>query len=323
MKRLIALSLTVLLLTAILAGCSFLPSFTETPGASANPQPTEGTQGTQPTEGDQPTAGTQPTAPAEPTDPTDPTDPTEPVDPNFVEDNTVYYLVGFGLGTMAQNNWNINDDSLTMQRQDVSGRNLYVIEISLYAGDQFQICHDYDWAGQQGIGLIVGAQQVSNDLVEVKDANGTLIFYEYMEHNNPISMWNVTLAEGQDGVYRFTLETFPGDPSKNVITYELIERLEPQQQTPSTDAKMHVLGSFNNWNTADTTEEYYMTLSADGTCYQVYLTATAGTTFKAHNQTTNTWHPDGMGNDLYIPEDGTYLITYTIATGALTFEKVS
>ena len=197
MKRLISISLTVLLLTAILAGCSFLPSFTETPGTTAGTQPTEGdqpTQGTQPTEGDKPTQGTQPTEPADPTDPTDPTnptdptDPTEPVDPNFVEDNTVYYLVGSGFGTMAQNNWNINDDALTMQRQNVSGRNLYVIEISLYAGDQFQICHDYDWAGQQGIGIIVGAQQTSPNLVEVKDANGTVIFYEYMEHDNPISM---------------------------------------------------------------------------------------------------------------------------------------
>ena len=65
MKRLISLSLTVLLLTAILAGCSFLPSFTETLGTTA---------GTQPTEGDKPTQGTQPTEPAKPTDPTDPTE---------------------------------------------------------------------------------------------------------------------------------------------------------------------------------------------------------------------------------------------------------
>lgn len=345
MKKILSLLLVICMVAGVMIGCGSNAESTqgETTGTTApsNPsdpsqpttpsvtQPTESapvqdaTNPTDPTDPAEPTAPTEPTQPTEPTvptQPTEPTAPTEPVDPNFVQDTNFYYLVGAGAGDLSASNWNIGYDLLYLERQPYNYRNVYAIDVTLHAGDAFQICHDYDWAGQMGIGYIPGAvTDASNTTAEVRDAAGNVVFYGHAQYDKASTEWNMVLANGQDGVYRITLETFPNDPSRNVITFELLEKLEPQQVV----YKMHLVGTFNNWDMGDSNAIYDMTLSADGSCYQVYLTAEAGAAFKVVNQTLGTWHPDGVGNDLYIPESGTYLVTYNIASGVVSFEKVS
>lgn len=247
----------------------------------------------------------------------------------FAEDNKAYYLVGTGKGDLSVSNWDqVNaNGNLMMEKQSVEDRNVYTIEVKLYAGDQFQICHSGDWIGQQGIGHIIGAEHTddSKSSAAVKNAAGETVFTGTTQFGKPFTEWNIVLAAGQDGIYKFTLETFPNNTDANTITYELVQKLDPADQ-PSADpvvSEMYIVGSFNGWNAEDENEAYRMAISGDNTYFVGYLAnMEAGTAFKVVDHADGSWHPDGMGNDLILPDAGNYTVKYEIATGNVTFEKV-
>ena len=256
-----------------------------------------------------------------------------------VEDDREFYLIGTGAGDMKDSAWNHNaPDNLKLVKQDVEGANVYVVTITMYAGDRFQICYG-SWDGQQGIGIFVGAEYADGinpnkpaegqvtaadqKYAEVKNANGEVVFIGGDENNNSFKNWNAILNEGHDGVYKFTLTTYPNAGDYNNVTFELIEKLEPMTETH----KMHLVGTFNGWNASDEAAEYHMNKSEDGSTWSAFLTVTdemlaeGNVEFKVVNQVPSTWHGTSDGGNIVITEAGVYAVRFTVEGEVVDVEK--
>lgn len=248
----------------------------------------------------------------------------------YVEDTNSYYLIGTGAGDMLQANWDHANAAaaLTMTKEDVAGANVYSITIKMYAGDMFQICYGGSWDGQVGIGLIEGAEYcdgvnfydnatytaADKKVAQVKNAAGEVVFIGSDEYNKGFEVWNAKLAEGMDGIYKITYTTYPNAGAYNKITFELVEKLEPQSVTH----EMHFVGEFNGWNPSDEKADFHLTASDDKTTWSGFVTVTAedlaadGTVeFKVVNQVNQGWYsPDG--NNIVLTEAGVYAVKYTV-----------
>ena len=254
----------------------------------------------------------------------------------YVEDTISYYLIGTGAGDMGKAAWDHTaaENNLTMTKENVAGANVYTITITMYAGDRFQICHDGSWTGQQGIGIFKGAEyaegvnpnKVAEGVVtaadkkyaEVKNEDGEVVFIGGDENGNAFINWNAILNEGHDGVYKFTLTTYPNSTAYNQVTWELVEKLDAQVETHS----MHMVGTFNNWNANDDNELYHLNKSDDGKTWSGFITVGAdGAMMKVVNQVAGSWHPDGIGNDIVLTE-GTWAIQYVVETNEVKYEKL-
>ena len=217
----------------------------------------------------------------------------------YVEDTISYYLIGTGAGDMGKATWDHTaaENNLTMTKENVAGANVYTITITMYAGDRFQICHDGSWTGQQGIGIFKGAEyaegvnpnKVAEGVVtaadkkyaEVKNEAGEVVFIGGDENGNAFINWNAILNEGHDGVYKFTLTTYPNSTAYNQVTWELVEKLDAQAETHS----MHMVGTFNEWNANDDNELYHLNKSDDGKTWSGFITVGAdGAMMKVVNQ---------------------------------------
>ena len=129
----------------------------------------------------------------------------------FVEDTNSYYLIGTGAGDMLKANWDHGkaEAELSMVKQDVEKANVYKITITMYAGDGFQVCFGGSWTGQQGIGIMKGAEYcdgvnkydgqeytaADRKVAHVKDAEGNVVFVGSDEYNNGFEVWNAILAD--------------------------------------------------------------------------------------------------------------------------------
>ncbi len=242
----------------------------------------------------------------------------------YVEDTNNYYFIGTGAGDMGQSGWDHakSEANLSMTKDTtITDKNVYTIQIAMYAGDRFQICYGGTWDGQMGIGYIPGAEYVDGvneydkatytaadkKVAAVKDADGNVIFTGSDEYNKEYYVWNTILAEGQDGVYKFTFTTNPDSMQYSTLEWELVEKLEPMSETH----KMHLVGTFNEWNPQDENADYHMSKSEDGKTWSGFLTVGAeGAELKVVNQINETWlSPDG--NNIILTE-GTYCIKYTV-----------
>ena len=133
-------------------------------------------------------------------------------------------------------------------------KNVYTLELTLYAGDKFRILTGAigsDWSGDKskaeiGLGNFEGfdyadgtnpngnAEVTADEKTygEVKNEDDEVVFYGGMENGNySTHMWNAWLAEGKDGKYRFTITTFPGDDKNNTVMWELVEPIEALEET--------------------------------------------------------------------------------------------
>ena len=157
----------------------------------------------------------------------------DPVEPEYAD----YYAIGTGKGSLSVSGWN-HENSATKLGMSSAGNGTYTITLDFYAGDMFQICHNLSWDGQMGLGCITGAALVdgSETQGEVKDAEGNVVFTGTQEYSNPMTAWNITCAEGQDGKYKFTLDTITG-----AITWELVEKLDPNDLPPVVDNNTYTL----------------------------------------------------------------------------------
>lgn len=247
----------------------------------------------------------------------------------FVADENEYYLIGAGAADMGKANWDHANAAkeLPMVRQEVEGANVYKITIKMYAGDAFQVCYGGSWDGQQGIGIMVGAEYADGvnkyDSTEytaadkkvayVKDAEGNIVFEGHDEYNKEYSVWNIFLAEGQDGVYEFTLTTYPNAKAYNTLEYKLIEKVEAQTVTH----QMHTVGSFQGWNPG--AEDQLMTESQDKATWSGFVTVEAGAELKVYNAINSGWYP---GENVKLEEAGTYAVLYTVADNSVKVEKL-
>ncbi len=259
----------------------------------------------------------------------------------YVSDETSYYLIGAGAGDMGKANWDHTNAAanLTMTKEDVENANVYTITITMYAGDMFQICHDGSWDGQTGIGYVEGAEYCNGvnsydkkeytaedkKVAQVLNAEGEAVFVGSDEYNKGFESWNITLAPGMDGIYKFTFTTFPGAATYNKITFELVEKLDAQEVTHD----MYFIGTHNEWS-SDFTEgaEWHLAESTDKATWTGILTVTedmyadwtatdpgnphgvACAAVKLYNTVNgNYFSPDG--NNIFLTA-GTYAFKYTV-----------
>ena len=255
----------------------------------------------------------------------------------FVEDTNEYYLIGTGAGDMKDSAWSHTaPDKLKLVRQEVDGANVYEVTITMYAGDRFQICYG-SWDGQQGIGIFAGAEYADGinpnkvaegqvtaadkKYAEVKNANGEVVFIGGDENNNSFKNWNAILNEGHDGVYKFTLTTYPNAGDYNNVTFELVEKLDPMSVTHD----MHFIGTMNNWSESYADGELALTPSEDKSYWTGYITITEEhyadwtadengelyAALKIFNTIDGVYH--GINNENILLKAGTYAFKYNVA----------
>lgn len=278
----------------------------------------------------------------------------------YVEDDNQYYVIGTGSGDMKGSNWTHalkeNEDeelevkegfeSYVLKKENVADKNVYTITLKMYAGDRFQICYTGGWEGQRGIGRMEGVQYVDgvNDkdgqtytaadkkVAQVKDAEGKVIFYGYDENNNSYDNWNAILTEGNDGIYKFTYTTYPSAPDRNVLTYELVEKISAQTQTHN----MYIIGRYNGWSTPDKDEDMihlseaenketwsgFITITED-----MYETGKQYSELKVYNAIDNQYYTGSdyvnvdNSNDNIKLSAGTYAIRYTVEGNKVEVEE--
>ncbi len=257
---------------------------------------------------------------------------------DFVADNTEYYLIGDGKGDLATSVWDHANSmfDFVLANQNVPGANVFSITIKMFAGDRFQICHDGLWDGQAGIGYMEGVV-VEGDRAVVKDEFGIEVFFapknEY--HEDP-KQWDVTLAEGQDGVYKFTYTTDATDPTKNVLTWELVEKLDPSD-APVAACDIYFIGTFNEWSTTyDEVSDYRLFDNENGTwegtieiTIDMYREWTINETadgslcaaIKLYDAANDKWIGYNGDGNLFLKE-GVYNIVYDVASNSFTCEIV-
>ena len=259
----------------------------------------------------------------------------------FVADENEYYLIGTGAADMGKSGWDHANSAanLSMVKQDVEGANVYKIQIKMYAGDAFQIAYGGAWDGQQGIGIMVGAEYCAGTnkydgteytaedkkVAHVLDAEGNVIFMGYDEYNKGFEVWNIFLAEGQDGIYEFTLTTYPNAKAYNTLEYRLVEKVEALTSTHT----MHLIGAFNNWTQADAA--WLLKESDDKATWTGYLTVTPEmfvdygqadkntTALKVFNAVDGQYYPGG--DNIFVGE-GTWAVQYIVATNEVKVEKL-
>ncbi len=264
----------------------------------------------------------------------------------WLADENAYYLIGAGAGDMGNANWDHANAAanLMMTKEDIEGKNIYTITIKMFAGDMFQICFGGAWDGQQGIGYMKGAEYCDgnnfydhNDytaadkkVAQVKDADGNVVFIGSDEYNKGFEVWNIKLADGQDGIYKFTFTTNPAAKDYNLLEWELVEKIEPMTETH----KMYFIGTMNEWGTEyaedstlalvpstdkstwtgiiTITEDMYAdwTADADGNLYaalKIYNTVSGGY-----------FSPDGEN---VLLREGTYAFKYSVDGDKVEFAK--
>ena len=262
----------------------------------------------------------------------------------YVEDTNNYYVIGSGAGDMSVSGWDhaTSEANLSMTKDtSITNKNVYTITLKMYAGDRFQVCHGGGWDGQQGIGYIPGAEYADgtnpNDgkeytaadkkFAHVKNDDGEVVFIGGDEYDKEFFVWNIILAEGMDGVYKFTYTTTPGNFQFNTLEWELVEKIEPL----TTTHEMHIIGSFNEWNAEDTS--FPMNKSEDGTYWTGFVTITpehyvdyapnpgTAAALKVINHIDGAYYGDADGENFFLTE-GTYCIKYTVETNAVEIQAL-
>ena len=260
----------------------------------------------------------------------------------FVKDETSYYLIGTGSGDMKQSGWNHDNsmEHLVMTNTNSATANVYEIEILMYAGDSFQICHDGTYDGQVGIGYVPGVEYAAGvnkydnkehtaeekKYAVVKDAEGTVIFEGHDEFNKEYWTWNICLAEGQDGIYKIIYTTYPDHPADNTITYELVEKKEPLKETH----EMYICGSVSEWGFND---DYKMTADDTKENYSFLLNISEAAEIKLRNKVDDSWYGVaestaegpwtlGSGSNNLALAAGVYKIEFSVANNTATVTAV-
>ena len=269
----------------------------------------------------------------------------------YVEDTNSYYAIGGGSGELKAAAWDHEKAAAALpftKDATITNANVYTIELDMFAGDRFQICYGGGWTGQQGIGYVKGFEYCAGvnpnsglavtaedrDYGEVKDADGKVVFIGGNEYDNGAENWNIILNEGCDGVYEFTLTTYPNAASYNTITWKLVKTLTPQTVTHD----MKFIGTMNGWseenfeglalNKAQNGETWsgVITITED-----MYAEWTAGdatnplgvecAALKIFNTVDGNYY--GVdGNNIFLTA-GTYAFKYTVATNAVEYQELA
>ena len=127
------------------------------------------------------------------------------------EDNRAWTIVGTGKSpALALSNWDNNcKDAMVVLTKTENATNEFTITVDLFAGDQFQVIHDYSWTDQRGYGWFT----------EIDDAqfeNGGGLGGSAKTSNVNVLM---------DGNYTITLTTDPDNSKQD--TMKIVRNGEP------------------------------------------------------------------------------------------------
>ena len=124
------------------------------------------------------------------------------------EDTRVWYVVGTGAGeVLANSNWagaDVDDAAKEACKLAPTGNavNEFSLTLDLYAGDQFQIIHDWAWDGQKGFGCFT-----TIDTAQMENGGG-------LGGSDTTSNINVIM----DGNYTITLTTDPENELQDTLS---------------------------------------------------------------------------------------------------------
>lgn len=124
------------------------------------------------------------------------------------EDTREWYVVGTGVGeVLANSNW-AGADVADADKEACklaptgNGTNEFAITLDLYAGDQFQVIHDWAWDGQKGYGCFT-----TIDATQMENGGG-------LGGSDTTSNVNVLM----DGNYTITLTTDPENELQDTLS---------------------------------------------------------------------------------------------------------
>lgn len=123
------------------------------------------------------------------------------------EDTRIWYIVGTSdKGSLKDSNWAGADVEDSVKKEfelkSTENNNEFTITIDLYAGDQFQIIHDWNWDGQKGYGCFTGLDS------SMFESGGGLGGTDNTSNVNVI----------MDGNYTINLTTNPDDEAHDTLT---------------------------------------------------------------------------------------------------------
>ncbi len=127
---------------------------------------------------------------------------------NIAEDTRVWYVVGDGLSTVLANSaWagaDADDAAKEACKLAPTGNvtNEFSLTLDLYAGDQFQVIHDWAWDGQRGFGYFT-----TIDTTQMENGGG-------LAGTSDKSNVNVLM----DGNYTITMTTDPDNEAQDTLS---------------------------------------------------------------------------------------------------------
>lgn len=196
------------------------------------------------------------------------------------EDNRIWYAIG----SLSGSNWKFvtekNEDdeweAVPGYEQflfENKGENTYEITLTLRPNCKFRFVTNLldtsTWEGDEGraemgLGNLRGFEYAEGKNPEgkgkvdctaadmeygvVKDTQGNVVFHGGFEFNLPCNTWNIWPAEGSDGVYKFTVKTYPGADADNVLEWECIEKLDPLESQYDMYVVGTVTGDHETWH---------------------------------------------------------------------------
>ncbi len=241
---------------------------------------------------------------------------------SYVEDTNTWCLIGSGAGTLKDSNWNESaevEENFKLTRVDEEKVNKFTIEATLYEGDAFQIRVMGTWTGQHGVGYLDGYETLDpadgDVLGEVKNADGERVFYATKGFGDSNKGWNANVA--MSGIYKFTLQTFPGSSDYDVIYWERTGDAPVIEKTH----EMYVVGTMNEFTadedwimeTDQLREDFSLIINITEDMYADWTAEDENNPFgeacaaiKVKNEINNAWY--GV-NEQTAGEDGTWTLT--------------
>lgn len=262
--------------------------------------------------------------------------------------------------------WSIKDGMDSQIMTKAADKNEYTITLTVRAGQKFRFATellDKNWTGEEGkaeagLGSIVGFEYAaginpesksevtldSKEYGQVKSGNN-VIFDGGKEYNANPKQWNIFLADGvEDGIYKFTLTTYPGEDDRDTLTYERTGDAPVLEVTHD----MYIVGTIGSgemWkDDYDAEDVIKLTKPTSGTIWKGRLTVTEDdcaswaaaqgpfgvpcASLKVKNKISNADYGIGassgtVGSNNVFLLPGEYVITYDQATNAVSYEQLA
>lgn len=247
-------------------------------------------------------------------------------------DTRVWYIAGTSSkGPLQDNNWgnsSVEEAVREQFRMQETGdvQNEFEITIDLYAGDQFQIIHDWAWEGQKGFGCFTDI-----DATQMENGGG-------LGGSADTSNVNVIM----DGNYTITLTTDPDNGAMDTLTVTRngdtvnvpVEAKEEEAYVVSDTTQLMVKGSWvADWSDVreltreDGTNIYTITLELEAgaeVCFMVYDNGeNTDIVLKEGNVTDEASLAlmKSNGNNIQVAEAGSYTFTVDADNMSVTLTK--